>query len=104
MNKRSNNSILNLVIIMIFLMFGFGFIIGTGFMYSQYSNEISDLKDDINDLKLNDNISNITFYYNETSLSIIYDMVKDSIVEINGLVEYQSFFSVQYGKVQGSGF
>jgi S1-C subfamily serine protease len=31
-------------------------------------------------------------------------MVKDSIVEINGLVEFQSFFSVQYGKVQGSGF
>jgi len=30
--------------------------------------------------------------------------VKDSIVEINGLVAYQGFFNIQYSKVQGSGF
>jgi S1-C subfamily serine protease len=85
-------------------MFGFGFIVGTGFMYNQYSYQISDLEDTINDIELNDTYSNITFYYNETSLSNIYNMVKDSIVKITGLVEYQSFFGVQYSEVQGSGF
>jgi len=95
---------IGLFAIVVFFMFGFGFIIGSGFMYSQYSNEITDLKGEINDLKTSDSISNITFYYNETSLSLIYNMVKDSIVEITGLVEYQSFFGVQYGTVQGSGF
>jgi S1-C subfamily serine protease len=105
MNKRNkNNSLIIISIILIFIMFSFGFIIGTGIMYSQYSNEITELQDKINNIQLNDNYSNITFYYNETSLSQIYNIVKDSIVEINGLVEYQSFFDVRYSKVQGSGF
>jgi S1-C subfamily serine protease len=73
-------------------------------MYSQYSDEISELKDMIDDLELNNNPSNITYFYNETSLSNIYNNVKDSIVEITGIVSYQSFFSIQYSKVQGSGF
>jgi len=103
-NNKKYNSTLVLIIIIIFTMFSFGFIIGSGFMYSQYSDELSELDAMINEVELNINPSNITYYYNETSLSNIYDNVKDSIVEINGLVAYQSFFSIQYSKVQGSGF
>ena len=103
-NKKKNNSLIIISIILVFTMFGFGFIVGTGMIYSQYSNEISELKDTINNIQFNNNHSNITYYYNETSLSNIYNNVKDSIVEIIGIVEYQSFFSIQYSKVQGSGF
>jgi S1-C subfamily serine protease len=85
-------------------MFSFGFITGTGFMYSQYSKEISKLEDTIDDLEIHINPSNITYYYNETSLSNIYDNVKDSIVEITGIVTTPTFFGVQSNKVQGSGF
>jgi S1-C subfamily serine protease len=103
MNNKKNNSRLFLIIIIIFSIFSFGFIIGSGFMYSQYSNELSELKDTINDLEININPSNNTYYYNETSLSNIYDNVKDSIVEITGIIS-QSFFGIQSSKVQGSGF
>jgi len=104
MNNKKNNSRLFLIIIIIFTMFSFGFIIGSGFMYSQYSDELSELKDTINDFEVNTNPSNNTYYYNETSLSNIYDNVKDSIVEITGIVTSQSFFGIQSSKVQGSGF
>jgi S1-C subfamily serine protease len=103
-NKKRNNSMVIISIILIFAMLGFGFIIGSGFMYSQYSDEISELKDMINDLELNNHPTNITYFYNETSLSNIYNNVKDSIVEITGIVSQQSFFSIRYSKVQGSGF
>jgi hypothetical protein len=52
MNNKKNNSRLFLIIIIIFSIFSFGFIIGSGFMYSQYSNELSELKDTINDLEI----------------------------------------------------
>ncbi len=103
-NKKRNNSIILASIVLIFVMFGFGFIIGTGFMYNQYSDELSELQSMIDELDLNDNNSNNIYYYNETSLSNIYDNVKDSIVEITGTYTYQSFFGIQYTTVQGSGF
>ena len=57
-NKKRNSSMIIISIILIFAMLGFGFIIGSGFMYSQYSDEISELKDMINELELNNNPSN----------------------------------------------
>ena len=80
-NRIKNNSILIISMILIFTMFSFGFLIGLGVMYSQYSNEILELQDTINEIQLDNNYSNITFYYNETSLSNIYDIVKDSMGE-----------------------
>ncbi len=101
---KSSSSTLVLILVIVFTMFSFGFITGTGFMYSQYSKEISKLEDTIDDLEIHINPSNITYYYNETSLSNIYNNVKDSIVEITGIITTTTFFGVQNGKVQGSGF
>ena len=103
-NIRKNNSTLILFIVIIFTIFSFGFIIGSGLMYSQYSEKLSDLEDTLNEIEGITNPTNITYYYNETSLSNIYNNVKDSIVEITGIISSQSFFGIQSSKVQGSGF
>jgi len=66
-----------------------------------------ELKNQINILKDNDknyDDSKTINSYNDNSLSLIYNNVKDSIVEITGIIEYQSFFGMQFGKAQGSGF
>jgi len=75
--------------------------------YGLTSSEIDDLQYQIERLQYeNDNIEfqNITYFYNETSLSNLYKDVKDSIVVISGVVAYQTFFRTQYYEIQGSGF
>jgi S1-C subfamily serine protease len=52
----------------------------------------------------NSEVSNIIYYYNDTSLSDIYKKVKDSIVVISGYYEYQAFRRTLYYEVEGSGF
>ncbi len=77
-----------------------------------YSTAISDeqdysLENQINDLTINDIKAlptEYTYIFDEASLSELYDEVKDSIVVVTGYATYQSYFSIQYGEVQGSGF
>ncbi len=49
-------------------------------------------------------IRNITYFYNTTSLAQLYKNIKDSVVVITGYVLQYSFFGRQYSEVQGSGF
>lgn len=47
---------------------------------------------------------NITYIYNDTSLSQNFERISDSIVVIHGYVPLYSFFGLQYTETQGSGF
>lgn len=106
-NKKRNNSLkfmlLSFCVILIFLV---GFISGCSFIYGISSSEIEDLQYQIDYLQSynKEGLSNITYFFNGTSLSSIYNEVKDSIVVISGVVPYQTFFSIRYYEVQGSGF
>ena len=104
--KRNNFAKLMLISVFIVVMFIVGFISGGSFIYGLSSSEIDDLQYQIELLQYDNNIefNNITYYYNQTSLSGIYKDVKDSIVVISGVVSYQTFFRTRYYEVQGSGF
>ncbi len=105
-NKEKNYPFLMLISIVIVLTFIIGFIFGGSFMYG-LSYEIDDLQYQMNLLNPDDStieIYNNSYYYNETSLSDIYNEVKDSVVVISGIVSYQTFWRTRYYEVQGSGF
>jgi S1-C subfamily serine protease len=80
-------------------MFSTGFIVGKVITNNETSLEISYLE---NNNDNNDYLNNNVYYNN--SIIEIYTNVKESIVEITGIVTYQSFFGLQYSQVQGSGF
>jgi S1-C subfamily serine protease len=90
------------------VMFFTGFLIGGSLIYGETSSEINDLEYQIQNLEFgysdNELQSTTYYYYNETSLSSLYKQVKDSIVEISGVMTYWSYFRTQYTQVQGSGF
>lgn len=93
--------------IVILAMFFTGFIAGGSFIYGLTSPEIDELQYQVGSIQNNnDNLEyqNITYFYNDTSLSELYKKVKDSIITIYGTVAYHSFFRTQYTEVQGSGF
>lgn len=110
-NKRINYVKLMLISVFIVVMFIVGFISGGSYIYGMTSPEIDELE---NQLELlldgqyaDDNyneIYNVTYLYNDTSLSDVYKEVKDSIVVISGVASYQTFFRTRYYEVQGSGF
>ena len=105
--KGINSAKLILISIFIVVMFIVGSIFGSSLIYGLTSSELNDLQNQIDSLQhINDNIDyqNITYFYNETALSNLYDRLIDSIVVISGEVVYQSFFGTQYSAVQGSGF
>ena len=106
-NKEIKYLKLLLISILIVVIFIAGFVSGGSFIYGLSTTEIDDLHFQIDLLKSNDNnvqISDNTYYYNDTSLSDIYKKVKDSIVVISGFYEFQTFRRTLYYEVQGSGF
>ena len=106
-NKGNNLAKLMLISVFVVVMFIVGFIFGGSLIYGLTSPELDDLQNQIDSLKIiNDDIEfqNITYFYNETALSNLYDKLIDTIVVISGEVAYQSFFGTQYSAVQGSGF
>ncbi|PNX48484.1 MAG: hypothetical protein BV457_03650 [Thermoplasmata archaeon M9B1D] len=106
--KKNNYAKLTIISVFIAAMFIVGFVSGGSYIYGISSSEIEDLQSQINNFKTNNDNNKTTYistyYYNETSLSNIYKNVKDSIVVISGIAAYQTFWSVQYYEVQGSGF
>jgi len=75
--------------------------------YRMTSFYIDEMQEEILNLQnQNENIEfqNITYIYDDYSISELYEEVKDSIVVINGFVTYNSIFGTQYAPVQGSGF
>ncbi|MDH7506970.1 MAG: trypsin-like peptidase domain-containing protein, partial [Candidatus Thermoplasmatota archaeon] len=105
--KKVNSTKYMLLSIFMVVAFITGFLFGGSLIYGLSSSKFDDLQNQIYSLQNRNNeseIQNITYYYNETSLSDIYNNVKDSIVIISGEIVYQSFFGTQYSEVQGSGF
>ncbi|PNX47935.1 MAG: hypothetical protein BV456_10355 [Thermoplasmata archaeon M8B2D] len=106
--KKNNYAKLTIISVFIAAMFIVGFVSGGSYIYGISSSEIEDLQSQINNFKTNNDNNKTTYistyYYNGTSLSNIYKNVKDSIVVISGIAAYQTFWSVQYYEVQGSGF
>lgn len=105
-NKKTKYAKLMIISFFVVIMFIVGFLAGGSYIYGLSSSQVDDLENQINNLQKNNNDNTYisTYYYNETSLSNIYNNVKDSIVVISGIVYYQTFFSMQSYEVQGSGF
>jgi S1-C subfamily serine protease len=105
--KEINLAKYMLISVFIVVMFIVGFLFGGSLIYGLNNSKFDNLQNQIFSLQnkeSNTEIQNITFFYNETSLSDLYENVKDSIVVISGEIAYQSFFGIQYSEVQGSGF
>lgn len=69
-------------------------------------NQLSTLQKQVSSLQFMQG-SNIhaTYFFENVSLSQLYEKVKDSVVTIRGiLVQYDIFHRAHYGQVQGSGF
>jgi len=108
-NRIRNNKNLSLTIIFIFILtiFSTGLIVGQIMTNKETSLEISTLQNKLDFLENNNNSNeylNANNFYFENSLIDIYNDVKESIVEITGIVTYQSFFGMRNSQVQGSGF
>ncbi len=75
---------------------------------SDLQNQVSTLQKQISNLQSTQDVTyqNATYYLGEnTSLSSLYEQVKDSVVIIRGvLVQYDIFRRPHYTQVQGSGF
>ena len=105
--KENNLAKYTLISVFIVAMFIAGFLFGGSLIYGLNNSKFDDLQSQIYSLQNKETekeVQNITFFYNETSLSNLYEEVKDSIVVISGEIAYQSFFGTQYSEVQGSGF
>ena len=91
-------------IIIIFLA---GLTAGGLISYNMTSSYVKEIQEKISDLKkLNEDVEyqNISYNFDDYSISELYEKVKDSIIVINGLVSYNSIFGTQYAPIQGSGF
>ena len=108
LNKKTNYAKLAIISIFIVVIFVVGFVSGGSYIYGLSSSQIDDLQYQIKTIQNENNVNDATYistyYYNDTSLSDIYDEVKDSIIVISGVAAYQTFWRTQYYEVQGSGF
>ena len=106
-NKSANKMIVLAITLGIAAMFIVGYYIGGVNSPFATSSDIDTVQQQVGTSQ-NDNtrqqIHNITYYYNSTSLAQLYSDAKDSVVVITGYVIQYSFFGQQYGSVQGSGF
>jgi len=107
LEKKSKIYQIGLLSIIIISMFTTGIVVGGIFTYATTSQTIDGLNSQISDLYVKSeqkNVTSIEYYIDESSLATLYAQVKDSIVVITGVVEYQSFFRISYTTIQGSGF
>ncbi len=108
MKKKSGNKNSILVIsISVVVMFLIGYFIGGAYNPIATSSDLGTVQQQIS-VTQNENtqeeIRNITYYYDTTNLAQLYNNAKDSVVVITGNVLQYSFFGQQYSTVQGSGF
>jgi S1-C subfamily serine protease len=107
MKKSINRNIIVVVSISIAAIFLVGYFIGGSYgpLVTSSNTETAQQQVGTNqDEPAKQEINNITYYYNTTSLAQLYNNVKDSVVVITGYVVQYSFFGRQYSEVQGSGF
>ncbi|MEM3623281.1 MAG: trypsin-like peptidase domain-containing protein [Candidatus Bathyarchaeia archaeon] len=108
--KTTFSTIILAIIIVVSLFAGgvIGYLFGYSSEISDLQNQLSNLKEQMSNLQQTQNIvnQNNTYILGEnTSLSELYEQVKDSIVIIRGvIVQYDIFHRAYYTQVQGSGF
>ena len=104
--KPGNKNIVIFVSLCIVAMFIAGYFIGESLSSIAISSKTDTLQQTSN-IQYDNNqeeIRNITYFYNTTALAQLYKDIKDSVVVITGYVLQYSFFGRQYSEVQGSGF
>ncbi len=101
--KKSMIFAISLGIVAMFLA---GYILGGTYGPFATSTQVKTPQEQIGDSNGNIQqvVNNITYYSNMTSLSQLYNDVKDSVVVITGIVVQNSFFGQTSTLVQGSGF
>ena len=105
--KPKNKNIIVFVAICIVAMFTAGYFIGGSLSSIATSSKADTLQQQTGTIQndtTQEEIHNITYIYNTTSLAQLYKDIKDSVVVITGYVLQYSFFGRQYSEVQGSGF
>jgi S1-C subfamily serine protease len=105
--KPRNKNIIVFVAVCIVAMFTAGYFVGgslSSLATSSNTNTVQQQTSIIQSDSAQDEIHNITYIYNTTSLAQLYKDIKDSVVVITGYVLQYSFFGRQYSEVQGSGF
>lgn len=104
--KNSMKNIIVVVSISIVTMFLAGYFIGGMHSSHATSSTIETVLQigSNQDSNSQQELINISYYYDGTALSRVYTDVKDSVVVITGYVVQYTFFGRQYAAVQGSGF
>jgi S1-C subfamily serine protease len=105
--KPGNKNIIVFVAVCIVAMFIAGYFIGGSLSSMATSSDTDTLQQKGSNTQYDNplqEIHNITYIYNTTSLAQLYNDAKDSVVVITGYVLQYSFFGRQYSAIQGSGF
>ena len=105
--KSRNGYIVAFIALVVVAMFIVGYVVGGSFNPSETNSTIVKSQQQVGSIQNETNteeVHNITYYYNTTSLSQLYKSVQDSVVVITGNIQQYSFFGMQYSTVQGSGF
>lgn len=105
--KPGNKNIIVFVAVCIVAMFIAGYFIGGSLSSIATSSKTDTLQQQASTIQYDntqEEIHNITYFYNTTSLAQVYNDAKDSVVVITGYVVQYSFFGQQYASIQGSGF
>jgi len=103
--KSRNGYIVAFIALAIVAMFIVGYVVG-GSLSSTTTSSTNNTSQQgyLENQSGSEEVHNITYYYNTTSLAQLYKSVKDSVVVITGIITQYSFFGMQYSTVQGSGF
>jgi S1-C subfamily serine protease len=105
--KSRNKNIILIVSISVVVMFLTGYFIGGFYNPIATSSDADTLQQQVSitqNKNTQNELYNITYFYNTTDLAQLYNDAKDSVVVITGNVLQYTFFGQQYSAVQGSGF
>jgi S1-C subfamily serine protease len=105
--KSRNKNIILIVSISVVVMFLTGYFIGGFYNPIATSSDADTLQQEVSitqNKNTQNELYNITYFYNTTDLAQLYNDAKDSVVVITGNVLQYTFFGQQYSAVQGSGF
>jgi len=115
MNEYENISMLKALLVFSLIVY-LGSISFVGFIINDLRNtvreqswQIASLNDQISQMRgslssLREKIQNLSSQGSTLSYSEIYEMIKDSVVVVQGRVVRRTFFGEEYARVQGSGF
>jgi len=105
--KSRNGYIVTFIALVIVAMFIVGYVVGGSFNSITTTSVIDRSQQQIGSMQNktnNEEVHNITYYYNTTNLAQLYESARDSVVVITGIIQQDSFFGMLYSTVQGSGF